>query len=73
MTKVGRGEETSIESRASASCEPFSETCQRVERGTRERPFFLRFINDYNKRGTLRKAELEGGITVMNRRGGVRA
>lgn len=67
MTKVGRGEETSIESRASAFCEPFSETCQRVERRTRERPFFLRFINDYNNAG------LEGRITVMIRGGEVRA
>lgn len=50
MTKVGR-RETSIESRASASCEPFSETCQRVQRRTRKRPFFLRFINDYNTAG----------------------
>ena len=44
MTKVGRREETSIESRASAFCEPFSGICQRVERTEREQPFFIRFL-----------------------------
>lgn len=63
MTKVGRREETSIESRASAFCEPFSGICQRVERTELEQPFFYYILYRgyyWLEKLTRRKVEIEG-------------
>lgn len=59
MTKVGRREKTSIESGASAFCEPFPGICQRVEGIEREQPFLLHFYRGYCREKLTRKEKLK--------------